>query len=539
MTAKATPSSPPPGKSPTPREGALHSIYYAFNSIRLTVFLFITLGIVSIIGTLIEQGAGPEKYAREYSEGTLHLFKALGLFDMYHTFWFFTLLLLLLLNLTVCTLERLPKVWRFAKRIKPTLEEGDEKKYPIRDDFDLPGGTEKIETVFRKLVRLPFWIVLLDIAALILAVFFTRQYHFNILEFVSFIILPLGYVALLNFRGKIIRTEKGGIVHLFVNQWLISRFGVYITHTSILIIFLGAIAGNLFGFKGYMNIVEGETTSRMFLRQPKMIDTLLNTFRSFSANTGEEHKAAGSEKVTTLPFAIRCDDFTVSYYDSGRPKEYTSSLVVIQNGKEIQHKTIQVNDPLIVGKTYFYQSNFGETGRPGLVVFKVQAPGGAFKTYRAPVRGTFHIDGTDTDIQVMNFIPDFTITNGQVRKRSEKMINPAIYIMGKKGDHLLFNGWFLPKYPKYSIDTAGYKLEFLDYWGSQYTGLQVAYDPGVEVVWIGCSLLVIGLLISFFHSHQRIWARINANHVVIAGSAHKNRMAFEKKMEDLVKQLRT
>jgi len=538
LTAKATPP-PASGKSPAPRKGIFHSIYYTFNSIRLTVFLFIILGIVSIIGTIIEQGASPEKYAQEYTEGTIRLFNALGLFDMYHTFWFFTLLLLLLLNLTVCTLERLPKVWRFAKRIKPILEEGDEKKYPIRDDFELPGGAEKVEAAFRKLARLPYWMILLDIAAVVLAIFFTREYNFNFLEFVSFIILPLGYVALLNFRGKLIRTEKDGVVHLFVNQWLISRFGVYITHVSILIIFLGAIAGNLFGFKGYMAVGEGETTNRMYVRQARMIDTLMDALQSVSAKTTEDSHTSRSGEFTTLPFSIRCDDFNVSYYDTGRPKDYTSDLVVIENGKETMRKTIEVNDPLVVGKTYFYQSSYGNSGRPGVVVFKVQAPGGEFRTYRAPVRGTFHVDGTDTDIQIMSFVPDFTITNGQVRQRSEEMINPAIYIMGKKGDHLLFNGWLLPKYPEYSIDTAGYKFEFVDYWGSQYTGLQVAYDPGVEVVWIGCSLLVIGLMISFFHSHQRIWARINGDHVVIAGSAHKNRMAFEKKMEDLVKLLRT
>lgn len=539
MTAKATPSSPPPGKSTAPRKGALHSIYYAFNSIRLTVFLFIILGSVSIIGTIIEQGAGPEKYAQEYTEGTIRLFKALGLFDMYHTFWFFTLLLLLLLNLLVCTLERLPKVWRFAKGIKPTLEEGDEKKYPIRDDFDLAGGAEKVETTFRNIVRLPYWIILLDITAVILAIFFIREYSFNFLEFVSFIVLPLGYVVLLNFRGKLVRTEKDGVVHLFVNQWLISRFGVYITHTSILIIFLGAIVGNLFGFKGYMAVGEGETTNRMYVRQARMIDTLINTFESFSAKKEEGPQTGKAGEFTTLPFSIRCDDFNVTYYDSGSPKDYTSDLVVIENGKETMRKTIEVNDPLVVGKTYFYQSSYGNSGRPGMVVFKVQAPGEEFRTYRTPVRGTFHVDGTDTDIQIMSFIPDFTIQNGQVHKRSEALVNPAIYIMGKKGENLLFNGWFLPKYPEYSIDTEGYKLEFLDYWGSQYTGLQVAYDPGVEVVWIGCSLLVIGLMVSFFHSHQRIWARIDGNHVVIAGSAHKNRMAFEKKMEDLVKLLQT
>ena len=42
----------------------------------------------------------------------------------------------------------------------------------------------------------------------------------------------------------------------------------------------------------------------------------------------------------------------------------------------------------------------------------------------------------------------------------------------------------------------------------EYTGLQVAKDPGVWVVWIGCALLILGLIVSFFFSHQRVWVRI-------------------------------
>jgi cytochrome c biogenesis protein len=537
LNSEAKPSPPPSKKRSDKGKGFLLSVYYAFNSIKLTVFLFIILGIVSIIGTIIEQGASPEKYAHIYSEGTIRIFNALGLFDMYHTFWFFTLLLLLVLNLIVCTIERLPKVWRFAKRIKPILEEGDERRYPLRESLNVPGGVEKVEQVFKGLARIPFWVLLIDFASVGLAIFFTMHYHLNILEFVSFIVLPLAYVVILNFRGKLIRTEKDGTVHLFLNQWLLGRFGVYVTHVSILIIFIGAIAGNLFGFKGYMAIREGETTNEMFLRQPRMIDTLSKTLHAlFSGKGSNPHP----DKYAELPFSIRCDDFSVTYYgNTGRPKDYTSDLVVIQNGKEIMKKTIQVNDPLVVGKTYFYQSNYGDTGRPGVVIFKVKPPGGAFKEYRAPVRGSFHVEGTDTDIEIMSFVPDFTIINGQVRKRSDEMINPAIYVMARKGDSLLFNGWVLPKYPQYSIDTGGYTLQFVDYWGWQYTGLQVAYDPGVEVVWIGCTLLVIGLMLSFFHSHQRIWARIQGNQVVVAGSTHKNRMAFEKRMEDLIAHLKS
>ncbi len=528
------------GKRRVGGRGFFSSIYYALNSIKLAVFLFIILGLVSIIGTIIEQGGDPAEYAKRYSEGTIRIFKALGLFDMYHSAWFFTLLILLILNLIVCTIERLPKVWRFAHRIKPILDEGDEKRYPFYETLDVPAGAERVERELKRLTKIPFWILLLDIAALFLAAFFIHTYQLNFMEILSFIICPLLYVLLLNLRGKVVRTEKNGVTHLFVNQWLLSRFGVYVTHVSILLIFLGAMIGNLFGFKGYMAIGEGQTINRMFVRQDKWIDTIATAMaKMFSSNSRDQSDHERHQQFKTLPFAIRCDDFSISYYpNSGRPKDYTSDLVVVRNGQDSLRKTIQVNDPLVVDKIYFYQSNYGKTGQPGKVVLQVEAPGQPPKEYRAPVNGSFRIDGTDTEIKIISFVPDFTVSDGRIIPRSEEMINPAVYILAKNKGKELFSGWIFANYPQYSVKTGNYHFKFKDYWGWQYTGLQVAYDPGVDVVWLGCSLMVIGLLISFFHSHRRIWARVQEKKVVLAGTAHKNRTAFETQMNQLVKLLK-
>ncbi len=521
--------------------GFFSSLYSFFNSIKLTVFLFIILGLVSIIGTIIEQGADPAKYAKEYSESTIQVFNALGLFDMYHTPWFFTLLLFLVLNLTICTIERLPRVLRFARNIKPELEVGDEKKYPFFCTIKISSNPEqKVKGVLKRYARIPWWVILVDIVSVAIAVILIRIYSMNVLEFTAFIVIPLIYIVLLNFPGKVARTEHDNTVHLFLNQWLISRFGVYVTHTSILIIFMGAIIGTLFGFKGYMAISEGETLNQMFIRQNKMIDTVSASVQSmFGQGKEDAQDSHDQNKFKTLPFSIRCDDFSISYYtNTGRPKDYTSDLVVLKNGMEVERKTIEVNDPLIVDKIYFYQSNYGQTGRPGLIVLKVAAPGTPAREYRTPVQGSFRLEGTQTDIQVQSFIPDFTIMDGHVRQRSNEMINPAVYLSAKEGQKILFNGWIFPNYPDYSLKTGNYEIEFIDYWGWQYTGLQVAYDPGVEVVWIGCSLLVVGLMISFFHSHQRVWARVSGNEVVLAGSSHKNRMGFEKKFNQLSEHLK-
>jgi cytochrome c biogenesis protein len=82
-------------------------------------------------------------------------------------------------------------------------------------------------------------------------------------------------------------------------------------------------------------------------------------------------------------------------------------------------------------------------------------------------------------------------------------------------------------------------FSFGGFHSKMYTGLQVAKDPGVNVVWLGCALMVIGITMAFFLSHQRVWVRLTQVQdgrveVVLAGSASRNRIAFEKKFEKIL-----
>ena len=112
-----------------------------------------------------------------------------------------------------------------------------------------------------------------------------------------------------------------------------------ITHLSILIILIGGIAGSLFGFRGFVNILEGETVDQIYLK----------------VKDGEVPKPIG--------FSVRCDDFKITYYDLPRPekhvKEYTSILTILENGKEVLRKSIEVNHPLHYKGLAFYQASYG------------------------------------------------------------------------------------------------------------------------------------------------------------------------------------
>ena len=67
-------------------------------SVKLTVVVLLSLAATSIVGTVIPQNESPDAYLREYGEFLYRIFSAFDIFDMYHSWWFQFLLLLLTMN---------------------------------------------------------------------------------------------------------------------------------------------------------------------------------------------------------------------------------------------------------------------------------------------------------------------------------------------------------------------------------------------------------------------------------------------------------
>jgi cytochrome c biogenesis protein len=95
-------------------------------------------------------------------------------------------------------------------------------------------------------------------------------------------------------------------------------------------------------------------------------------------------------------------------------------------------------------------------------------------------------------------------------------------------------------YPKFDEERGGSLI--FTYEGADekyYTGLQVAKDPGVWVVWLGCTLMVIGILLAFFLSHKRIWVRVARGRVTMGGTASKNQAGFQLAFDELAEKLKS
>ena len=85
------------------------------------MFLFLFIAMTATIGTVIQQGERPESYIQEYGENAYRWFLRLGFTDVYHTWWFTSLLGLLCVNSLTCFYKRFPSVWRSMKQDKVSV----------------------------------------------------------------------------------------------------------------------------------------------------------------------------------------------------------------------------------------------------------------------------------------------------------------------------------------------------------------------------------------------------------------------------------
>jgi cytochrome c biogenesis protein len=304
--------------------------------------------------------------------------------------------------------------------------------------------------------------------------------------------------------------ETESAITLYSEKGRFSRLGVYITHLSLLIILIGGLIGSQFGFKGFVNIVEGETVDQIYER-------------------GEDR-----EIPRPLSFSVRCDDFNITYYDlpgkkEKHVKEYTSIVTIVDNGKEVLKESVRVNHPLHYKGLTFYQANYGAIHD---VTLGIQWVGKREKAIFKVVEGnTVPVPNSNNFIRVIK-------AEHQVHNFGE-----GVQVVLFKPNQEPRPFWLLKAFPKFDEQRRDeFILTFEGFTEKEYTGLQVTKDPGVWVVWIGCGLMIFGLIVSFFFSHQKVWVRIPKDpgrEIVLAGSTNKNRMGFEKTFGQLVERVRS
>lgn len=462
------------------KKDIFESIWKFFASVKLAIFLLITLALSSIIGTIVEQQAEPArniallaKFFGDSAAPTVYnIFAKLGFMDMYGSWWFVSFLVLFSINLIICSIDRFPKTWRLINTPQKPLTESAIRSLPVKKEATFNVSLNKAKDEFLNVLR-------------------TSRY-------------------------QVMEANEDNAVQLYTQKGRYARLAVYAVHLSIILIFVGALIGIKYGFKGYLNLPEGQASRVAYLSPDLSIP---------------------------LGFTIACNWYDTQYYDdSDTPREFQSELVIIEDNREVLKKVVEVNDPLTYRGITFYQSSYGMLPNPtrGYFVLSIMPAGGEEKTLRLQYGDSFEIPETGIKGTIADFSPALTRdrATGALTSYSDQMVNPAIAINFEMPDEKKFTGWILRRYPDTGFLPGGHKVTFLDYWGVEYTGLQVARDPGVWLIYLASIIMAVSLYICFFISHKKLWVYISQNkktvRISIAGSTNRNRISFENEIERIL-----
>ncbi len=440
-----------------------------FSSLKLTVALLIIIAAASILGTVIPQQYGAAGPPANLSPGLAKAFEYFQLFDLYHSIWFVILMVLLSLNLIVCSLKRIPAAWRLYSdtpspdREKPFQNLAQDRR--LKADKD---AGEVVEDIYSTL---------------------SRRYK------------------------RTGRKDKDDVTYFYGEKGAYSNFGVYIVHLSVLVIITGAIIGSLFGFDGFVNIPEGDSADVVYL--------------------------GGQKGVKKLGFTVRCDDFSIDFYENGMPKEYKSQLSFIKRGEVVFQGPLLVNHPITFEEIRFYQASYGHTSE-GKARIRLTDGGGDNHIVEAGPGESFSLGQTGAQVDVLRVEGNFMSMGPAVLLGISPLEGERVQIWVFKNIERIKQAVpdLFRKVPKFNpglYSPYTFKLEGLK--KGYYTGLQVSHDPGVLIAGIGALIIISGLFITFFASHRRIWIRVKreegACEIEFAGKSNKDPAGLERELKKI------
>ena len=284
---------------------------------------------------------------------------------------------------------------------------------------------------------------------------------------------------------------------IYARKGIIGRIGPIVVHAAMLIILGGAIWGALTGFLAQAMVPGGS---------------------EFKVNNIIE---AGPLSQPQIPqnWGIRVNRFWIDYTPDGTIDQFYSDLSVINNdGEELKHKKIYVNEPLRYGGVTFYQTDWG--------IAAVQAQVNNSPIFQLPMaplntNGNGEIWGT--------WIPTKTDLSEGVSLLA-KDLQGTMMVYDQQGD------LYSAVRPGMILDINGVKLKIHQLIGS--TGLQIKADPGIPFVYAGFGLLMMGVIMSYV-SHSQIWVLQEDERCYLGGKTNRSQVTFERELLGIIDSLET
>lgn len=297
---------------------------------NLAITLLVAIIVASTIGTVLQQNQAYTGYLAKFGPFWFEFFEAMGLYDIYGTIWFWSLLAFLLISTSVCIYRNAPIMLRDMRQFRLSVQEKSLRSFHNVREWRFDGDGEKQLQVIQGYLK------------------------------------HEGYAHRLKDHSdhRLMAARKGTY----------NRIGYLLTHLSIIVICIGTVIDANLPLK--LQLLSGakqvETRDIIASEVPEISVLQADENDAFRGNVYiSEGGRAGvafigikeGYMVQHLPFTIELKDFRVEHYLTGQPKSFESDLLI--HDPELPQpleKTISVNHPLVYKGYSIYQADFRDGG---------------------------------------------------------------------------------------------------------------------------------------------------------------------------------
>jgi cytochrome c biogenesis protein len=419
-----------PGRSPS--MVLTDRVWRFFCSVRVAAYEILFLALLVLIGTL--KGSVIPAQIPRFVPALEPLVERWYAFDVFHSLIFSLTLALLTVAIVVCTINRVPGIWRSIAR--PSVSTSRQFFRSAEPAVALH-PSEPAEAVAGDLVRL----------------FKARRY-------------------------RVLVERRGTEAHVYADKHRFGKLGTFPFHLALILILVGGIVGSEFGFREQIFAVpEGSV-------------------RAVGRGTG---------------LRVRLDRFFDSYNEIGVPSVYRSDLVLYDGEREVRRGNVTVNNPLTYRNVTIYQAAYGQaaslrvTDAVGGVVFD-DSVAFTYVSRTNPDAPAASLDLPAQGIRLAMVFPNLNVDEtpeiGNVKLQPGELY---IQARDRSTNAKLGEGTVIKQGE--SARFGGLNIQFQR--ERRFTLLQVAYNPGIPILFAAAILLVFGLVITFAFPHRRVRALVS------------------------------
>jgi cytochrome c biogenesis protein len=429
------------------------------SNVLFPVVIFLIWAVATTVGTIVEQNQPPQTYYDTYSPAVANLILRLRLDTILHSLPYFSLIVLLLLSMSVCTFRRvIPK--RFPKDRAVPIE-----NFGLHGSVTLPGDRDTAaQTATRYLQSRGF---------------FCRN------QFID------------------------GAAWIFGDKHRWARYGVLVAHLGFAVIALGVFLGWLAGFKGELQIFNGEAAA---VPQAAGLTLLMKNF------------VAQFEPVNTP---------SGTFYQASK---FESDVIVNDRGTA-KPVSILVNHPFkTTDGVYFYQASYGYAG--SVAINHDGKPVALSGAGRLMPQDEIFLPGTSREVQYLTMLGPSDPSQVPVGVALPKTDEYALWLVHDN----------IPTTNRPIIVPVGRSIQLGDGFVLRalpplaWSGLTYRYDPGEFWVGLGAAILVTGFVMALFFVPIKVYARVRAAEsgacLDIAATTTKGNAIYEDEFDRLLAGLR-